>query len=533
MPDAVVIGAGPNGLVAANMLADAGWDVAVFEAEDTPGGGVRSSELIEPGYVNDLCSAFYPLGVASPVIASLELERHGLEWLVPDVSLAHPASDGTCVAIGSDIDVTRGSLDELTPGDGDAWTALYGRWQELGSHVIAALMHPFPPVRAVLRTMRAAPPADLLDAARLGAVTVARLGEETFEGAGGRRLLAGLALHADLSPQSALGGFFAWLLACLAQDVGFAVPRGGAQQLTTALVSRLEASGGTLTCDAPVGEVVVRGGRAVGVEVHGLGPIEARRAVVADTDALQLYCHLVAADALPDRFLRRLDRFQWDHATFKVDWNLDGPIPWSAPLARRAAAVHVAEDVDELTMAAAHVATRRVPDDLPLVCGQQSPTDPTRQPAGKETAWAYTHLPRTIRSGAGHGPAPLGDDERRRVTERIEARIETLAPGFRSLVRDRHVTTPAGFAGHDRNLSLGALNLGSAQLHQQVIFRPVPGLGRAETPVKGLFLGSASAHPGGGVHGACGANAARAALAHDRLRRATAPARWFTDRVRG
>jgi phytoene dehydrogenase-like protein len=509
MADAVVIGSGPNGLVAANLLADHGWDVVVVEAASEPGGGVRSGELMEPGFVNDHCSAFYPLAAASPVLRAMELEQHGLTWLRPPLALAHPAGDGSCPVIAPDRTTTSASLDELAPGDGRSWDELYGRWEQIGDHVLAALLTPFPPVRALAGMARAVPASQLLEEARLGAVTVRRLGEEQFEGEGGRRLLAGLALHADLTPESALGGFFGWLLACLGQEVGFPVPAGGASRLTEAMVARLRSRGGEVVCDARAEAVVVRDGRAVAVRVAGLGDIDARRAVVADTDAVQLYGRLVPREALPAGFLDQLSRFEWDEATFKVDWNLDAPIPWAAEPARRAGAVHIAESVDELTMASAELSCGRIPDRPPLVMGQQSMTDPSRQPVGCETAWAYTKVPRHV--------APWGSSAAERLADRLEERVEEIAPGFRGLVRRRHVTTPDDFERTNPNMSLGALNLGSSKLHQQVIFRPVPGMGRAETPVRSLYLGSASAHPGGGVHGACGANAARAALFRDRV----------------
>ncbi|MCU1351908.1 MAG: NAD(P)/FAD-dependent oxidoreductase, partial [Acidimicrobiales bacterium] len=249
--------------------------------------------------------------------------------------------------------------------------------------------------------------------------------------------------------------------------------------------------------------------------------VPAARAVVADVDAVQLYTHLVAAEELPTSTLRRIRRFHWDHATCKVDWNLDGSIPWLAPEARSAGTVHVAEDVDELTMAAATIETGRVPAAPFLVMGQLQVADPTRQPSGTDTAFAYTHLPRRIVGDAGDdgiaGRWRAGDGDR--MADRIEARIEALAPGFRGRIRGRHVLTPDDFTATERNMPLGALNQGTSQLHQQLVFRPIPGLARPETPIAGLFLGSASAHPGGGVHGACGANAACAALAHDRVRR--------------
>jgi phytoene dehydrogenase-like protein len=514
--DAVVIGAGPNGLVAANLLVDHGWSVTVLEAEATAGGGVRSEALIEPAYTNDICSAFYPLAAVSAPLADLELDQWGLRWLhAPDV-IGHPALDGTCPIISRDVDRTASSLDQLTPGDGDAWRELFALWLRLRPSITDALLHPFPPVRAGLAAAVRARH-DIGDVLRLLALPVRRLAEERFEGPAPARLLAGL--HADLMPEAVLSGLFGWLLASLGQEVGFPVPQGGAQSLTDALVKRLESKGGRLECGRTVDRIEVRTGRATAVQATDGTVVPATRAVIADVDAVQLYLHLIDAEHLPSSTLRHMRAFQWDHSTFKVDWNLDGPIPWSADAARSCGTVHVAENIDALTMAAAAITTGAVPKRPVLVMGQQALTDSSRQPAGKDTAFAYTHLPRAIRSDEANegitGDWTAGDADR--LADRIEREVEALAPGFRSLIRGRHVLSPDAFTQRERSMPLGALNLGTAQLHQQLVLRPIPGLGRSETPIKGLYLGSASAHPGGGVHGACGANAARAALMHHRL----------------
>ncbi len=496
MADAVIIGAGPNGLVAANLLADAGWSVEVLEAQDEPGGAVKSGEHVEPGFVNDAFSSFYPLTAASPVMRGLELEQHGLRLRHGPLALAHPALDGTCAVISRDLAETAASLEAFAPGDGEAWRALMARYERVREPLLDALTTPFPPVRAGARiALRLR--SDLLDFARFAVLPVRRMGQEHFDGKGARRLLAGNALHTDTLPESALGGFFGWFLSALAQTVGYPCVEGGSGNLTAALVRRLESKGGHITCGARVDEIVVRKGKAVGVR-SAAGEVSAAKAVLADVHALSLYLDLLPEEAVPARVFARLRRFELDPSTFKLDWSLDGPIPWSAPDARRSPVVHVAESVDELSVTGSELARGLVPTDPFLLVGQYSMADPTRQPEGKETAWAYTHLPQ------GADPGDLA--------ERMEARIEALAPGFGSLVRNRHVWTPALLEQADENLRGGSINGGTAQLHQQLVFRPIPGLGRPETPVKGLFLCSASAHPGGGVHGAPGAIAARAAL---------------------
>jgi phytoene dehydrogenase-like protein len=318
-----------------------------------------------------------------------------------------------------------------------------------------------------------------------------------------------------------LSGFFGWLLMSLGQDIGWPVPEGGAGRLTDALAARLLARGGRIECNAAVDKVIVRDGRAVAVRARG-EEIRATRAVLADVDAPRLYLQLVGSEHLKPRLVDDLRRFVWDHGTVKVDWNLDGPIPWKAEGAQRAGTLHLVDSVDEMSEAASQIVRSLLPARPFLIVGQQSMTDPTRMPAGKETAWAYTHIPREIRGdAAGEIDMPFGSAGLEQLAARMQARIEELAPGFGALVRGRHVMGPGDLEAANPNLRGGAINGGTAALYQQLVFRPTPGLGRPETPIRGLFLASASAHPGGGVHGACGSNAARAVLVHDRIRRIT------------
>ena len=502
--DAVVVGAGPNGLVAANLLADAGWDVLVLEAASEPGGSVRTGEITAPGFRNDLCSAFYPLGAASPVLTELDLERHGLRWRhAPDV-LAHVLPDDRCVVLSRDLERTAASLATFAPQDADAWRAEYANWQRIREPLLDALTRPFPPVRAGGRLVRALGAADLLRLARMITLPVRRFGLEHFAGEGARVLLAGAAMHTDLGPDQAASGVFGWLLGMLGQDIGFPVPEGGAGCLTDALLRRLTSAGGRVVCDRPVSDVLVAGGRALGVRCADGELVRARRAVLADVPAPILYRDLVGAEHLPARLLSDVDRFAWDDATVKVDWALSGPVPWTAPEAARAGTVHLDADLDGLAGISNDLACGRVPRDPFLLLGQMTTADPTRSPKGTESVWAYTHVPR------GQRWTP---DRLRRRADRIEHVIERHAPGFTSRVLARAVTGPDGLQEHNPSLVEGAINAGTAGIHQQLVFRPVPGLGRADTPVDGLYLASASAHPGGAVHGAPGANAARAALA--------------------
>ncbi len=498
--DAVVIGAGPNGLAAANVLAGAGWDVVLLEAQDTPGGAVRTEELTEPGFRHDVFSSFYPLGVASPAMRDLALGDHGLRWRRSEAVVAHAFDAERAAVLWQDPERTAASVAAFAPGDREAWLRWSAWWERAGGPLLESLMRPFPPLRPAARLARALGPNGLLELARLGTLPVRRHADEQFDGEGAALLLAGNALHADFTPESPGGAIYGWTLVGLGQQVGFPVPEGGAGRLVDAMVARLRAHGGRLRCNA----------QAVRIEASPLAvhcadgtSLRARHAVLAATSAPALYGGLLAGAALPDRVRRDMERFEWDPSTVKVDWALDGEIPWAVPDVRRAGTVHVADGLDHLTAWSSEIQRGRVPERPFLVMGQYARTDPTRMPPGKEVAWAYTHIPQGAPFDAG-------------IVDAIEDEIERRAPGFRALIRARHVLAPADMQARDANLVGGALNGGTAQIHQQLVFRPMPGLGRSETPVPGVYLASAGAHPGGGVHGAAGTNAARAALARTR-----------------
>ncbi|MDQ1652757.1 MAG: hypothetical protein QOI35_1957 [Cryptosporangiaceae bacterium] len=497
--DAVVIGAGHNGLVAANKLADAGWDVLVLEAQADPGGAVRSGELTAPGYVNDLCSSFYPLGAGSPVIAGLGLEEYGLTWRHAPTVLTHVLPDERSVSLYRDRHRTAESIAAFHPADAAAWEAECDRWERIGPALVDALLSPFPPVRSGVRLAARLGAADGLRFARFGASSVRGYAQETFAGEGGRNLVAGNALHTDISPEATGGAVIGWLLMMLGQHLGFPVPEGGAGRLTQAMAARFTARGGQLECSRPVSRILTARGIAVGVVDASGEAIRARRAVLADVSAPTLYTELLNPQILPARFRSDLDRFQWDNDVVKVDWALSSPVPWNNPDAHGAGTVHLGTDLDGLTGYAADLARGRLPETLFLLMGQMTTSDPVRSPAGTESLWAYTHVPRgllwTADTAAGYA-------------DRIEELVERYAPGFRGLVKARAVAAP-GVGGHGDVV----VNGGTAAISQQLVFRPVPGLGRADTPIDRLYLASASAHPGGGVHGAPGNNAAAAALA--------------------
>jgi phytoene dehydrogenase-like protein len=328
------------------------------------------------------------------------------------------------------------------------------------------------------------------------------MGEELFGGEAARLLLAGNTAHADAPPTAPISGVFGWLLAMLGQHHGFPTPVGGTGRLAAALAARAEAAGARLRTGEPVERIVVRGGRAVAVETAAGARITARRAVIADVSAHALYTRLLSQDVVPARVRDDLTRFVWDTPVVKIDWALAAPMPWQTKGVADAGTVHLGADLDGLVRWSADLETGVLPRSPFLLLGQMTTADPTRSPAGTESAWAYSHLPRGV-------PDTAAADE---LAERMEAVVEAYAPGFRDRVLHRLVQRPADLEDADANLVHGAVNGGTAQLFQQLIFRPVPGLGRPETPVGGLYLGSAAAHPGGGVHGVCGFLAARAAL---------------------
>ncbi|MGZ4275340.1 MAG: phytoene desaturase family protein [Solirubrobacteraceae bacterium] len=499
---AVVVGSGPNGLAAAIRLAEAGRPVTVLEAADVPGGAVRTEELTLPGFRHDTFSSVYPAGAASPVFGRMPLGRFGLEWVHPRACSAHPLPEGRALALYRDVDATAAGLDAAHPGDGEHWRAFVAPLLDAFDAVRATMLSGFPPLGGPLKLLGATGPVGLARFAALLPGSAQGLGRRLFAGGDARAWLYGAAGHGDVPPTGAGSAIAVAYLNLLGHAVGWPSPRGGAQELTSALVGYLRSLGGEVRTGALVCAVEARGGRVCGVRLAD------GEAVGADTVIADVMPHALAALAgehLRPTYRRLLGRYRYGPATVKVDWALDGPIPWSAPELREAGTVHVGGGEHELLATIAE-SLRGLPERPFLLLGQQSIADPTRAPAGKHTAWAYAHGPQT---------GVDWQSEQARHVERIEAQVERYAPGFRDRILARHVLGPADLQRRNANLVGGDVGGGTYRL-DQVVFRPMPSVSPYRTPLRGLYLGSAAAFPGGAVHGVPGDAAAGAALADER-----------------
>jgi len=463
-PDAVVIGAGPNGLAAAVHLAQGGASVLVLEAADHAGGGTRSAALTLPGFQHDVCSAVHPLGILSPYLRSLPLGEHGLTWLRPRASVAHPLDGEPAVLLRRSLDDTAGEL----AADGRAYRRLVGPFladpHALLADALAPLRiprHPILMLRFGLRAIRSAS-------------GLAR----RFDGDRARALLAGCAAHSILPLERAVSGAIGLLFLVTGHVEDWPVAAGGSGAIAGALASLLASLGGRIETGHPV---------------RSLADLPAARVFLFDTSPAQLAD--IAGAALPARYLRRLRRFRYGPGVFKLDWALDGSIPWRDPRCLEASTVHVGGRLEEIAAAEAAVWRGEHPERPFVMVCQQSEIDPARAPAGKQTGYAYVHV-----------PAGSTVD----LTDVIERQIERFAPGFRDRILARRATTPAELEAHNANYAGGAITGGVADL-RQLFTRPVARLDPYSTPNRRIFLCSASTPPGGGVHGMCGYHAARSA----------------------
>ena len=468
--DAIVIGAGPNGLAAAITLARAGRSVRVYEAAPTAGGATRTAELTLPGFRHDVASTILPLTIASPFFRTIDLAARGVELIHPDAPVAHPLDDGRAAVIERSVAATA---DGLGGADGRAWARLFGPLVRdadvLGPELLRPVLHL---------------PRHPLALARFGwpAVQSTRgLARARFDDEPARALFAGVSAHSMLRLDRPLSAAFGLVLATYAHAVGWPMIRGGSGALAEALVAELRSLGGKVI---------------TGQRVATLAELPRSRTVLFDVTPRQLVA--IAGDQLPARVGRLAERFRYGPGVFKVDWALDGPVPWTAEGPRRAATVHLGGTLDEIAAAEAEVAAGHHPLGPYVLFVQYAPWDTSRAPAGKTTAWAYCHV-------------PAGSDVD--MTDRIEAQVERFAPGFRDRILARSTLGPGALETWDENLVGGDIN-GGIQDIRQLIFRPWPKLDPYRVGA-GLYLCSSSTPPGGGVHGMSGMLAARSVLRHE------------------
>jgi phytoene dehydrogenase-like protein len=462
---AVVIGSGPNGLVAAITLAQGGLAVEVHEAAGTIGGGLRSAELTLPGFVHDVCSAIHPLGVSSPALRRLELD---VEWVHPDAPSAHPLDDGTAVVLERGLDATAEGLG----ADGPAYRRLLAPLVEAWPAVQGVVVGPYPlGPGQLLRVARELGPAAGVRSLRAGLGRADRL----VSGERGGAMLAGHAAHSMLPLERRLTGGVALTLAALGHVVGWPFPRGGSQRLADALATRLRDLGGEIRTSSPCDTL------QLGAEV-----------VLADVSPREFL--RLAHGRLPTRYERALRRFRYGPGAFKLDWALAGPIPWRAPECARAGTLHLGGTLEDIVRSERAPWEGRHAERPFVLLAQQSRFDDSRAPNGQHTAWAYCHVPN-------------GSHED--MTDRIEAQVERFAPGFRDLILARHAMAPADLEKRNRNYVGGDINGGALD---QLLFRPTRSRVPYRTPLRGVYLCSSSTPPGGGVHGMCGYSAALAAL---------------------
>jgi phytoene dehydrogenase-like protein len=462
---ACIVGAGPNGLAAATVLAQAGFHVDVFEAESTSGGAARTMELTLPGFLHDFGSAVHPLAAGSPFFASLPLQNHGLEWIYSPAPVAHPLDDGTAVVLERDLNDAKVALGE----DGKAWVNLVRpfveQWWEFAPEVLRPVpsipKHPF-----------------LLARFGLSVLLSAKAIAHRFRSDRTRALFAGLAAHSFLALDEPLSAAFGMLMAIPAHAVGWPVPRGGAQAITKALGEHLSALGGTIKTSSPV---------------NSLANLSGYDVILCDLTPRQLL--QIAGNRLTDAYKHQLSKFRYGPGVFKVDYALSAPIPWKSSDCLRAATVHIGGSFEEIAASERAMRSGQHAERPFILLSQPTLFDPSRAPAGKHIAWAYCHVPNKSTID---------------MLPRLEAQIERFAPGFREIVLARRIFSPADLEAMDANL-IGGDIVGGAMDIRQFLFRPTRR--RYATSARDVYICSASTPPGGGVHGMCGFHAAKAALA--------------------
>jgi phytoene dehydrogenase-like protein len=464
--DAIIVGSGPNGLSAGIELARRGLSVCVLEAKETIGGGARTLELTEPGFLHDVCSAIHPVGVVSPFFKSLPLERWGVEWVYPEVALAHPFDDGDVALLHQSLELTAGTLGE----DGRAYAGLMRPFVERAEAFFEETLrpvrlpsHPFLMLRFALSALR----------------SCTGLAASRFRQKKAKALFAGCCAHSVLPLEKAGTASFGMVLALAAHAINWPCVRGGSRKIVEALEACLKSHGGEVRTLSPVAS---------------MRDLPQARAVLFDLTPRQVV--EIAGEELPAGYRQRLSAFRYGPGVFKVDWALAGPIPWKAEGCRRAATVHLGATIEEIADGEAAMWRGRHPERPFVLIAQQSLFDQTRAPEGRQTGWAYCHVP--------HG----SDVD---MTERIESQIERFAPGFRDLILARHTINSVELERHNPNMIGGDIGGGANDL-LQFLARPVARYDPYSTPNRRIYLCSSSTPPGGGVHGMCGQWAARSAL---------------------
>jgi phytoene dehydrogenase-like protein len=465
--DAIIVGSGPNGLAAAITLARAGCSVLVYESNATIGGGARSADLTLPGFVHDVCSAVHPLAAGSPFFKTLPLERFGLEWVEPEIPLAHPLDNGSAACLYKDVDVTAEQLHEDSGAYRRLMKPLARNWENLSIEFLQPMLHwPQHPITLAHFGILALFPATLL----------AKL---IFKGESARALFAGIAAHSFLPLEAPVSSAFALVLGLAGHAVGWPIPSGGSQQISNALAGYLRELGGKIE---------------VNRRIENLRDLAKSRAILLDVSVWE-FLRIVGPE-LPSHYRRRLEWFRHAPGIFKIDYALSEPIPWKAEACRRAGTIHLGGTMDEIAAAERHLSGGKISERPFVLVAQQSVFDQTRTPTGQHTLWAYCHVPFNC------------DDD---MSDRIESQIERFAPGFRDCILARHKMSAADLGKSNPNMAGGDINGGATNL-RQLVGRPVLSPTPYRTPIKGVYLCSSSTPPGGGVHGMCGYHAARAAL---------------------
>lgn len=464
--DAIVVGSGPNGLAAAITLAQAGLSVELYEAKSSVGGGMRTAELTLPGFHHDICSAIHPLGIGSPFFRSIPLHDYGLEWIQPELSVAHPLDNGEAAAQFRSIEETAAALGQ----DGDAYRWLMEPivrdWDKIAAEVLRPLRFPSYPIAMAQFGLRAIWPASLL-------------AKTLFRTEKARAFLAGFAAHSILPLEVPPSAAFGLVLAILGHAVGWGFPRGGSQQIANAMAAHFESLGGKIFLNT---------------QVDHLDSLPKARAYLLDVTPRQL--GTIAGARLPDAYQRALSRYRYGMGIFKVDWALDAPIPWTAPECHRTATVHVGGTLAEIAESERVIWQGQHSTRPYMIVAQQSLFDPTRVPDGKHTAWGYCHVPQGSQQD---------------MTAIIENQIERFAPGFKDRILAKHTMTTHDYETYNLNYIGGDIN-GGVPDFLQLFTRPTISWRPYRTPAKGVYLCSASTPPGGGVHGMCGFFAARTVL---------------------